>query len=129
MNRRQPTNSNEKGATARAMVQAVNQNKTVPTVLVYLYNGLIEGVSADRPCNVKIIEDDKYIDPKEYEGDRFVLWGRDAVLLREWDITPQDVEADLYERIEAARQCPRCKKCNFPVGEDQETCEACAEEA
>jgi len=111
------------------MVQAVDQSKSIPTVLVYLYNGLIEGVIADRPCNVKIIEDDKYLNPEEYDGERFVLWGGDAALLREWEITPEDIETDLPERIEAARNCRRCKECNFPVGEDQETCEACEEEA
>jgi hypothetical protein len=61
-------------ATTRAMVQAVDESKTVPTVLVTIYNGLIDHVAADRPCRVVILENDKYLNRRDYKGEDFVLW-------------------------------------------------------
>jgi hypothetical protein len=109
-------NSEEARAiTARAMVQAVDESKIIPTILISIYNGVIEDVSADRPCRVIILENDKYIDPRDYDGDAFVLWGETPTLLREWEVFLEDVSPDLFAEIQAARDCPRCENCGFPV--------------
>jgi len=101
--------------TARAMIKAVDESKIIPTILISIYNGVIEDVSADRPCRVIILENDKYLDPRDYDGDDFVLWGETPTLLREWEIPSEEVSPDLSAEIQAARDCPRCENCGFPV--------------
>ncbi len=65
---------------ARAVVQAVDESKTIPTILVSIYNGLIEEVLADRPCRVFILEKDNYLDLRDYDGEDFVRWDDNPTL-------------------------------------------------
>ena len=101
--------------TARAMVQAVDESKTVPTILVSIYNGIIDHVAADRPCRVLILENDKYLDRRDYDGKDFVLWDDNPTLLREWEVSQEEADSGLPEKIQRAEDCPRCENCGYPV--------------
>jgi hypothetical protein len=101
--------------TARAMIRAVDKSKTIPTVVVLIHDGLIDQVAADRPCRVLILEDDKYMNRLDYDGDAFVLWGNNPTLLRDWEVSETEADPGLPEKIQRAEDCPRCENCGYPV--------------
>ncbi|MBM4286473.1 MAG: hypothetical protein FJ128_14695 [Deltaproteobacteria bacterium] len=101
--------------TARAMVKAVDELKTVPTVLVSIYNGIIEEVAADRPYRVLILEYDQSLNLRDYDGDDIVLWDDRPALLQEWCVPREGVDPGLSAKIQQAKDCPRCENCGHPV--------------
>ena len=110
--------------------QKLDKSKTVPTILVSIYNGIFDQVVADRPCRVMILEDDKYLDRRDYDGDAFVIWGDQPTLLREWRVSEEEVAPDLAAKIQKAKNCPRCERCGYPVPGKENSfaklCEECA---
>jgi hypothetical protein len=95
--------------------QKLDESKTIPTVVVFIHDGLIDQVVADRPCRILILENDKYLNRRDYDGDAFVLWGDRPALLREWEVSKAEAEPGLPAKIQQANDCPRCENCGYPV--------------